>query len=123
MMIELMVVLFLVILYVVAEFQTQTPKVASLNEGQLFNSLKDRAGQRVASAFKYHKISGQTFVQLTEEDIVEILPKMGPRKEFERLRKKLILEEQVGWPVARCNQLATIAILAQACGDCMPSAR
>ena len=102
-MIELMLVFFLLVLYVVAEFQTQTPIVASLKEDQLFNFLKDRVGQRVASAFRCHKISGQIFVNLTEEEIVEILPKMGPRKEFERLRKKLILEKQVGWPLARSN--------------------
>ena len=52
--------------------------------------LPDLEGETI-EAFRFHKVNGETFLQLTDDDIRELTARLGKRKAIKRLIRP------VGW--------------------------
>ena len=62
--------------------------VASLSVDELCSyllvKLPDLEGETI-EAFRFHKVNGETFLQLTDDDIRELTARLGERKAIKRL--------------------------------------
>ena len=73
--------------------------IASFNSIELFDLLRDKTNDRIASIFKEQGNSGQTFLALTEEDVSNLLPTVEDQVKVRELRRKY--GAPIGWVRSR----------------------
>ena len=56
-----------------------------LNQDELYLFLAGKVGQEAATAIKSEGVSGGTLIHLTDKELKDLLPKLGPRRMVKRL--------------------------------------
>ena len=54
---------------------------------ELYQVLRGAVGEEIATVLKKEEISGQILVSLTDEDLKEVIPKLGPRKNLQMFKE------------------------------------
>ena len=62
---------------------------------ELYQVLRGAVGEEIATVLKKEEISGQLFVSLTDEDLKEVIPKLGPRKKLQIFKESC--KPKVSW--------------------------
>ena len=61
-------------------------QLEDLNVEDLYHKVRGKVGDEVASALKEEGISGGILVSLTDDELKELLPKLGPRKQLQMFK-------------------------------------
>lgn len=61
-------------------------QLEELNVEELYQKVRGEVGEEAADAIKRQGISGGILVSLTDDDLKELLPKLGPRKQLQTFK-------------------------------------
>ena len=61
-------------------------QLEKLNVEELYQKVRGEVGEEAADAIKRECISGDNLASLTDDDLKELLPKLGPRKELQKFK-------------------------------------
>ena len=58
-------------------------QLEKLNVEELYQKVRGEVGEETADAIKRESISGDILASLTDDELKELLPKLGPRKQLQ----------------------------------------